>query len=59
MSTTRTKITTAVGGAVLALGLFPIPATAAPAAESAGCIIMNSQGGQYQYPVGNEIIDAA
>jgi hypothetical protein len=57
MSATRAKITTALEGAVLALGLFAIPATAAHADGSAGCILTDSQGGQYLYPVGNEIID--
>ena len=57
MSTTRMKIATVLGGAMLTLGVFTIPATAAHADGSAGCIMTDSQGGQYLYPVGNEAID--
>jgi hypothetical protein len=58
MSTTRKlKIATVLGGAVLALGMLAIPATAAHADGPAGCIMTDSQGQEYVFPVGNEAID--
>src|SRR5262249_52174513 len=57
MSTARMKIATVLGGAMLTLGMFVVPATAAHADGPAGCIMTDSQGQEYVFPVGNEAID--